>query len=84
MIDLLDRLKEGFNADPGTENAYLWSSDSYLAFSLGQWLARAGESLPSSVATSRGYSLRVNHTMIFHWTWDAKNRVDTWRVHKTA
>jgi hypothetical protein len=47
-------------ANPASPSPYLYSSNSYYAYRIGQWLQQTGRSAPRDVRASRGYTFHVN------------------------
>jgi hypothetical protein len=82
-MDLTEAFLSGFNAqDPQTDNPFLWSSPSWLAFDAGGQFAKQGTSTPVKCKASRGCSLRIysaaNEWMakpdrnLAHWSFDRR------------
>jgi hypothetical protein len=54
-------------ANPTSAAPYLYSSNSYYAYRIGQWLQQTGRSAPRDVRASRGYTFHVNNMKVqFH------------------
>lgn len=52
------------SADTKAENPYLWSSESYDAFRLGNWWRWMGYRYPEGIAKSRGYTWKLDGHLV--------------------
>lgn len=60
MSDLTVIARSGYDADTATPNPHYYSSASYFAYALGNYLRQSGRGTPRDVRMSRGYSIRGN------------------------
>jgi hypothetical protein len=61
--DLTTEARVGYDGNP---NPHLYSSASWYAHSLGQYLHATGRAPPRDVRMSRGYSMRVADSLYKH------------------
>lgn len=55
---------EGYNASDLDRCPYLFSSNSYYAWSIGRWLQRTGRSFPRDVRASKSYRFHCNGMLL--------------------
>lgn len=63
-VEMTTAALEGYYATPC---AYLVSSPKQMAWDVGRYLNVAGYPAPLTVTMSRGYSLKVNGSLILKW-----------------
>lgn len=62
-MDLTSAMIEGYYAEKGAWNPYLWSSPASMGWNVGRYLAQEGRPKPMTCKMSRGFNVRCGNVV---------------------